>query len=363
VTRPTRVLLVLGTGQPGGAELATLTLLPHRPADLEVSALVLGPGPVAGRLEALGIRVWRSSLEGRPSPRRAARLHRGLLRVLEQLEPDVVHAVGIKAATLSVAAARTLGIPVVWQKVDFAHDDRLAAPLAVACSGVVAVSQAVAEAVPADRLIEVLGPPVRLPEDYRVPGDPSPPAIGSVGMLVPYKGHAHVIEAAARLSDRFPDLRVVIAGGPAQAAPGHEQELVETARRLGLSDRVELTGHLDRIEDVLDRLTVFVSATHVDEQGYGREGLSGAMLEASWAGLPVVATSGGGTPEGVQDGVTGTLVPPADVGRLTDAIAHYLGDPAACREAGERGAAFTRERFRPAALAERLFAALRDTAS
>lgn len=360
MAHPTRVLLVLGTGQPGGAELAALTLLPHRPADIEVTALVLGPGPVAGRLDALGVPVWRSSLEGRPSARRAARLHRGLLRLLERLEPDVVHAVGIKAATLSVAAARTAGVQIIWQKVDFAHDDRLAAPLARACSGVVAVSEAVAEAVPADRLITVLGPPVRLAEDYRAPGEPSPPTIGSVGALVPYKGHAHVIEAAARLVDRFPDLRVVIASGQAPAVPGHDRELLETARRCGMSERVELLGHADRIEDVLDRLTVFVSATYRDEQGFGREGLSTAMLEASWAGLPVVATSGGGTPEGVRDGVTGTLVPPADPERLAEAIGHYLADPATSREAGEQGAQFARERFRPEALAERLYSVLRD---
>ena len=362
MSRATRILLVLGTGRPGGAELATLTLMRHIPGDVEISALTLSPGPVADRLRALGLPVWSASLEERPTARRAAGFHRRLRRLLAEVEPDVVHAVGIKPATLCAAAARTAGVPLIWQKVDAAHDDRLAAPLARAASGVIAVSQAVAEAVPADRLVTVLPPPVRLPEDYRAPGDPAPPAVGSVGMLVPYKGHAHVIEAAGRLADDFPDLRVLIAGGPAPAAPGHDRELLEAARRWKIADRVELMGHVDRVEEVLDRLSVFVSATHLDEQGFGREGLSGAMLEASWAGLPVVATAGGGTPEGVQDGVTGTLVPPADTARLADAIAHYLGDPAAAREAGDQGARFAREHFRPATLAERLFDVLRTAA-
>jgi glycosyltransferase involved in cell wall biosynthesis len=270
----TRTLVVLGTGQPGGAELATLTLLRHAPADLQVEALVLTPGPVVERLQGMGVTVSVDSLVGRPGLRRAARFHRAFRRLLARVEPDVVLAVGIKPATLCVAGARMARVPIVWHKVDFAHDARLARPLARACSGVVAVSEAVAAAVPAGRVLGVLPPPVRLPDGYRAPGGASPPAIGSVGALVPYKGHQHVIDAAARLDGRFPDLRVVIAGGPSPAAPGFEDELREAARRAGLGARVELTGHLDRIEDVLDRLSVFVTATHRDEKGFGHEGLS-----------------------------------------------------------------------------------------
>ena len=358
----TRILLVIGTGEAGGAELATLTLMGHVPEDIELHVLSLTPGPVADRLRALGFPVATASLDGRPTVSQGARFHRSLARMLERVEPAVVYAVGIKAAALCAPAARAARVPIVWHKVDFAHDGWLSAPLARSCSGVVAVSEAVAEAVPDARVMGVLPPPVRLPEEYRASGEPDPPAVGSVGMLVPYKGHAHVIEAAARLGDRFPDLRVLIAGGPVAAAPGHERALLDAASRLGIADRVELTGHVDRIEEVLDRLSVFVSATYRDEQGFGHEGLSGAMLEASWAGLPVVATSGGGTPEGVRDGVTGTLVPPADPERLADAIAHYLDDPAARREAGEQGAQFARERSRPESLAARLFELLRGAA-
>ncbi len=354
--------MVLGTGRPGGAELANLTLLRHAPEDVELHALVLESGPIVARLEALGVRVSVASVPGRPNARAAVGFHRLVRRLLARVEPDVVLAVGIKAATLCVPAARMSRIPLVWQKVDFSHDSRLARPLARACSGVLAVSEAVSETVPESRLLGVLQPPVRLPDSYRAPGDPAPPAIGSVGALVPYKGHAHVIQAAARLSDRHPDLRVVIAGGPVPAAPGHEQELVEVAQRAGMADRVELSGHVERIEEVLDRLTVFVSATHLDDEGYGHEGLSGAMLEASWAGLPVVATAGGGTPEGIRDGITGTLVPPADTDRLAEAIGAYLADPAAARTAGEEGARFARERFQPQTLATRLFDQLRAAA-
>jgi len=353
---------VLGTGQPGGAELAALTLLEHKPPDMNVEALVLAPGPAVARLEAMGIPVSVDPMVGRPSLGRAAGFHRSFRRLLRRVEPDVVLTVGIKPTVLCVAAARLTRTPLVWQKVDFAYDGRFAGPLARTCSGVIAASHAVAGAVPDRRLLGVVPPPVRLPDAYRATGSGSPPTIGSVGMLVPYKGHAHVIAAAAQLSERVPDLRVLIAGGPTPTAPDHEQELRDEARRLGMDDRVEFLGHVDRIEDVLDRLSLLVSATHRDEQGFGEEGLGAAIVEASWAGLPVVATSGGGAPEAVQDGVTGTLVPPAEPGRLADAIGHYLGNPDAARAAGEAGARFARERFRPALLGPRLFDLLREAA-
>lgn len=354
--------MVLGTGQLGGAELAALTLLEHAPPDVRLEAFVLAPGPAVARLEALGVAVSVDTLVGRPSPQRAARFHRAFRRLLARLDPDVILAVGIKPTFLCVAGARMARIPIVWQKVDFAYDGRFAGSLARICSGVVPASEAVAAAVPDGRVLGVVPPPVRLPESYRAAGNPAPPAIGSAGMLVPYKGHEHVIEAAARLSESVPDLRVLIAGGPTPAAPGYESELHDAANRWDVAERVELMGHVDRIEDVLDRLSVFVSATHRDEKGFGHEGMGAAMLEASWAGLPVVATSGGGAPEAVRDGVTGTLVPPAEPERLAEAIGRYLGDPAAAREAGEAGARFAREHFRPASLGPRLFELLREAA-
>ena len=44
------------------------------------------------------------------------------------------------------------------------------------------------------------------------------------------------------------------------------------------------------------------------------EGISNTILEAMATGLPVVATAVGGNPELVEEGVTGTLVPPDDPG-------------------------------------------------
>jgi glycosyltransferase involved in cell wall biosynthesis len=257
---------------------------------------------------------------------------------------------------MSAPVCRALRVPIVWHKVDLAFDRKLAGPLSRLCTGVIPVGEAVAAAVPPTRVIGFVPPPVRFDESFVV-GDPRPAAtLGSIGRLVSHKGHHHVIEAARRLLPRFPEIRVVIVGSPVPYEPGYQQELHELGARSGLGERIELVTYVDRIETVLERLTVLVSATYrEDREGSGFEGLPTTVLEAGWAGLPVVATSGGGTAEAMRDGVTGTLVPPEDPDAIAAAVARYLEDPQAASAAGRAGSAFVREHFRSADLSARLF--------
>jgi glycosyltransferase involved in cell wall biosynthesis len=211
-------------------------------------------------------------------------------------------------------------------------------------------------------LLTVIPPAVRLPETFRVT-EPRPTAtIGSVGQLHPVKGHHDVIEAAGLLAHEFSDLRVVIAGGPHPAFPRYTEQLRATARRVGIGDRVDLVGHVERIEEVYETLTVLVSGTYRDPSGIGPEALGAAIAEASWAGLPVVATIGGGTGEVVDAGVTGQLVAPRQPAAMADAIAQYLRDSPAAGVAGGKGAELARARFRPGPLANELFSAIGQVA-
>ena len=358
-----RLLAVCPSGELGGAELALATYLEHLPSTIDARALVLSPGPAVGLLaERLGGRVAVAGLMGRPSARRGGAFGRALLSDLRRDRPDVVLATGVKSAALCVPSCRAAGVPLVWHKLDFSHDETLAAPLSLLCSGVVPISEAVGTAVAARRRLEIVPPPVRLDPGFRVAGARPPATLASIGRLVPYKGHADVIEAAALLRARFPDVRVLIAGGADRSAPGHDAELRAVADRSGLADRVELLGFCERVEPVLERATVVVGATY-REGRFGGEGFGAALAEASWAGLPVVATSGGGAGEAVVDGVTGRLVAPRDAAALAKAIEGYLADPGAARQAGERGAALSRERLAPAALTGRLVAILERVSS
>jgi glycosyltransferase involved in cell wall biosynthesis len=344
-----RVLFVASSGEPGGAELALLTYLEHMGEAVEPHGLVLSPGPVAAAMaERIGRPVAVASVSGRPTASEAARFGRGLTGALRRLRPDVVLATGVKAAMLCALPCRLAGVPLAWHKVDFSWDDRLARPLAMLCAGVIGVSAEVAAAVPAARRLPEVPPPVRLAPGFRVSAQRPAATIGSVGRLVPYKGHADVIAAAGRLGDA----RVVIAGGADPAAPGHADELRAAARRHGVE--TELLGHVEEIEAVYERLTVLVQATYRDERGFGREGFGAAAAEASWAGLPVVATGGP---------FAGRRVPERDPAAIAAAVAAYLADPARAHADGEAGARRAREQLAPAPLAAALVSALREVAA
>lgn len=358
-----RVLAVSSYGVLGGAELSLVAFVEHRPAHVRVEALLVTDGPLRPRLDELRVPTWTASGHvGRPTPASAARFARSLARLIADRRPDVVWAVGQKAALLAAPACRTLDVPLVWHKVDFSWDRGLARPLALLTSGVVCVSEAVAAALGPlrrSRLLGVVGPPLRIGRDVVARPDPARPVIGTLARLVPYKGHHHILRAAALLVDEFPGLRVVLAGGPARENPDYPGELADLVAELGLADRLELPGFVDDVASVLRRLSVFVNATHRDAAGFGLEGLSGAMLEASAAGVPVVATRAGGTLEGVRDGVTATLIDAADPEVIAEAVRPYLRDPGLAARVGAAGRSFAWEAFGPEPAAERLFELLK----
>jgi glycosyltransferase involved in cell wall biosynthesis len=363
-----KLLAISSYGVLGGGELSLAEFLVRRPADVRAQALLVDDGPLREHLLSRGIDTSAASgYDGRPSPVQLVRFTRSLLTVLDRYAPDVVWATGLKAAWMAAPACRLARIPLVWHKIDFSLDSQIARPLAAAVNGVVSVSEAVAAALGPRlrrrRLLAVVGPPIRLPENLQIVPNENTPTIGTTATLAPIKGQHHIIEAAGILSEEFPQLRVVLAGASSSDFPDYPSQLEEQASRLGLEGRVELTGFVDDVPSVLRRMTVFVNATCRDESGFGWEGLAGAMLEASWVGLPVVATRGGGTPEGVCDGVTGTLVDEHDPADIARAVAPYLRDPQLARRTGEAGRCFTRERFAPQVAADRLFDALARAAS
>lgn len=144
--------------------------------------------------------------------------------------------------------------------------------------------------------------------------DPDALLIGSVGRLVGLKNHRLLIEQVPSLLPRFPTLRVVLVGeGPL------EQELRELAMSMGIADRVILTGPRNDVAALLPAFDVFALPSLT-------EGLSIALLEASSAGLAIVASDVGGNPEIVHDGTTGRLFPPADGSALLAVLGELLAD-------------------------------------
>jgi glycosyltransferase involved in cell wall biosynthesis len=138
--------------------------------------------------------------------------------------------------------------------------------------------------------------------------------VGAAGRLSQEKGFDQLIAAASIVCKRMPDVAFVIFGD----GPMREQLAAQIAAQ-NLRENCILAGFRPDVERFLPHLNLAVLSSHT-------EGLPVAVLEAMAARLPVVATSVGGTPEVIEDGVTGYLVPPNDPVALARRINDVLSD-------------------------------------
>ena len=140
--------------------------------------------------------------------------------------------------------------------------------------------------------------------------------VAMVANLRPGKGHDTLIDAAALVVPRFPDVRFELIGDGTERAA-----LMERAEHRGVSQAVHFLGHVDDVPARLAQAAIFTLPSE-------SEAFPNAVLEAMACGLPVVASAVGGIREVVQDGHTGFLVAPRDPQALADRICGLLTQPA-----------------------------------
>ncbi|MGN9911587.1 glycosyltransferase family 4 protein [Phytohabitans sp. LJ34] len=161
--------------------------------------------------------------------------------------------------------------------------------------------------------------------------------VGCVGRLDPVKGQDVLIDALTRL----PGVRARLIGSGAQ-----EAALRARAARLGVADRVELTGWSDRVPDLLGDVDIYCQPSRYETLGL-------ALVEAMGAGLPCVASATGGVPELLDGGRCGRLVPTGDPAALAGAIGRLAADPVARERLGRRARERTLAAFTAARMAAR----------
>jgi glycosyltransferase involved in cell wall biosynthesis len=149
--------------------------------------------------------------------------------------------------------------------------------------------------------------------------------LGCVARLVPVKGQVYLLEAAARLVETIPSLRLVLVGG------GERREALEARATSGpLEGKVVFTGMVLDPRPALAAMDLFVMPSL--NEGQGR-----AVVEAMAAGLPVVASAVGGLPEVLDGGAAGVLVPPADAEALARVIERLASSPEEAARLSEAG--------------------------
>lgn len=158
---------------------------------------------------------------------------------------------------------------------------------------------------------------------FRIP--PERPIVAYLGLLADYQGTPHLIEAAARLKEAGEDVHFLIMGYPGVSM------YRAMAQRLGVADRVTLTGRVDYRRDAPRFLALGDIA--VSPKVSATEG-SGKVLNYMAMAQPVVAYDTAVHREYL--GEWGVYAPPGDVAELANAIGRLLHDPARRQLLGDK---------------------------
>lgn len=338
----------------GGPERQMVGLARHLPASYESAFLSFAEGGACRALleQARAHGFEAVALEHNyPHLQRAAREIAGHLR---RLNADVLCCSGYKPDIIGWLAARRAGIPAVavshgWTaatlkvRLNEALDRRVLRWMDhVACVSAAQAVKVRRAGVPPERVTVIRNAidavarapdPIdqhRLREFFATPPER---IVGAAGRLSPEKGFDQLVEAAAIVRRTDPGVGFVVFGdGPLRAA------LTQQIAGRGLQDRFILAGFHTDLEAFLPHLHLLTLPSYT-------EGLPVIVLEALAAGTPVVATAVGGTPEVIEDGVSGYLVPAGDPAALARRIRDVLRDDDRRRELGRRGRARVQSEF------------------
>ena len=379
-----KILFLIDTLGPGGAERSTALLLPmlrDRGAEVGVLTLWSPPNNSEEATRAAGIAV--SALRSRSLIRRVIEVH----RILRSERPDVLHtalfaadqigrlaAIGTKTRVVSslvnVPRSRSRpddGGPPGWKVAiaDFfdAMTGRIlvdrfhAVTPGVARShlrrfGLRSVSVSVVER---GRPPEVLG--TRTPErrarvraSLGIPADS--PLIIAAGRLERQKAHVDLIRAMSAVVAEHPEAVLLIAGREGNASDAARAEL---AAHPALAEHVRLLGHRNDVPDLLAAADVMALPSRF-------EGTAGIALEAMALATPIVSTR--------LEGMDGILVHDrnalicevADTDAMAASINQLLADPELGGRLAAAGRADFLDRFTLDRSADRMLAMYRETA-
>jgi glycosyltransferase involved in cell wall biosynthesis len=261
---------------------------------------------------------------------RSLRARLALARHLRRSQVSVAHSFDFYSNLMLIPAARAARVPVVVgsqrQLGDLLppakrHAQNLMFRLChrVVCNSEAAAERLRASGLPKRKLVVI---PNAVADKFFVltpPALPRDPNTFNVGMISRmndrYKRHDRFLQAAARLSPRFPQARFILVGdGPLRG------ELEALAQSLGLKDKTLFLGERSDMPAVLASLDLNVLPSE-------SESLSNVILESMAAGVPTVATRVGGNAELIEHGLTGLLAGTNDPDQMSAALELFLTQP------------------------------------
>jgi glycosyltransferase involved in cell wall biosynthesis/GT2 family glycosyltransferase len=318
------ILLVSHQSDLSGAPTSLLLLAKHlNKALYNVTFTVPKDGPLVKRLKEEGIEVITTGTTFQTLK---------IFKLIKKRKINIVHA-NTTTATYGALAGKLARIPVIWHiREDLSGRPALTQLIRLLSDKVIVLSletkSRLKQFIPESTLAHIPnGIDVKRCEDHKAMKDirkelkidPNSPIVGMVGSIEERKGIKYLIEAASLVKKEIPDVNFVFVGAPLPGNKGYQGKMEKLAEDLGLKDTVKFVGQKENVLDYLSAFDIFVLPSLW-------EGMSRVILEAMACGKPVIATSVGGTPEIIESGKSGILVPPENSSALLKVIIEALED-------------------------------------
>lgn len=337
VNRRIRLVHLVSTMNCGGLERVVLDLVRNMPRDVyDFRVVCLGElGALASELAQIDVAVESLDVLGT----RAVHSMKVLCARLRELRPDILHTHNPVPHLFGVFAGRLARVPVIVHTKHGRNYPELKKKVVLNRIASWLTDVIVPVSIDAERVatkIEMVRPDKlhlihngidveAYPFAERRPPEAWHRAIHVARLINVTKDQESLLQAARIVADAYPVFQLQIVGdGPDRAF------LENLTRELGIGGHVEFLGYRSDVSLLLQGAGVFVLPSI-------SEGLSLTLLEAMASGLPVIATSVGGNPEVVVEGVTGLLVPSKSPELLAQALLRVLRVPELGVEMGRAG--------------------------
>lgn len=166
---------------------------------------------------------------------------------------------------------------------------------------------------------------------------------GISARLEDYKGHSYLLDTAAEVLRSYPDTVFLIVGGGTQ-----ENALKKQAEALGISNQVIFTGFVHDVAPYYNIMDLNLNCS------WGTETSCLALSEGMSIGLPAIATTYGGNPYMITDGVNGYLVPEKDSHAMAEAIVSLIRSPGKMEDLKKGARRMYEEKFTAAVMTRQL---------
>ncbi|MDD2689802.1 MAG: glycosyltransferase family 4 protein [Candidatus Omnitrophica bacterium] len=315
-------------------------------------------GPFFIELKKLGIEVYAN---------RFPRIRRGLgvfaavkkLRhIIKEKDIRLIHSNSIRTHMYGAIIAKLSHIPVIWHQrnlisKEIIDPDRLLSfiPDKIICNSFAVARRFLKKGNLPDKVkviyngvdVQKFNPQVNpdsVRQEFGIKTDEV--VVGIVSRFHPVKGYKDFFNAAKIMLHDMPlatNLRFLVAGG----AVFKEDKYMEKALRgmvinLGLEEKIIFTGVREDMPQVYAAIDIFVFTSHL-------EACARVILEAMASAKPIVAVNAAGTPELIENGISGFLVEPRNPGSIAEKTTFFINNKAAAKKIGEEARRIVEEKF------------------